>query len=209
LRHLGQENITSLDEDTPSSRAVVEYYSIARDETLESHRWAFATVVETLVANTNVDNTDYPDWLYFYDFPSNALAIWNVFNGSTTGSLSSSFPGWDSTLQSFPNSDKENQDFEVRYNPTNSEQVICSNLASALVEYSYKVTDTTQWNKKFILAFTYKLAAMMAHSLIGDPNIGLRLMETYNALIAEAKRLDFSHKKKKPNRDSGYINARG
>ena len=209
LRHLGMSPISSLEDDHPSVDAVVEYFAIAREETLEAHRWSFATVVELLVDNTNVDGDDYPDWSYFYNYPANALAIWNVFNGTTTGTLTTSFPGWDAALQTYPAGSKEDQDFEVRYNPTNAEQVICSDLNDAYVEYTYKMTDTTLWSRKFIMALSYKLAAMMAHDLTGDANIGLKLTETFNALISEAKRLDFSHKKKQPARTSGYVNSRG
>lgn len=209
LRHLSMDSIASLDEDTPNSRAVVEYFTIARDEALEAHRWSFATVVEELVENENVDTDDYPDWLFFYDYPANALAVWNVFNGRTNSVLTDSFPGWGTASQLLPAGSKEEQDFEVRYNPTDAEQVICSNLSEAFVEYTYKVTDTTQWSRKFIMAFSYKLAAMMAHSLTGDAKMGLTLTATFNALISEAKRLDHSQKKKKPDQSSGYVRSRG
>lgn len=191
LKHLGMLEIGSLEDQTPQARACTRYFNIARTATLASHRWSFATVVEALTEmdEDDVSVDEQPDWTVFYEFPDNALAVWNVFNEATTD-------------------DKEAQDFEVRYVPALAVKIICSDLDEAFVEYTYKVTDTTIYDNRFIDAFTYRLAALMAHDLTGDANMGIKFMQMFTAAINEAKRLDASHKRKKPPQSSGYVNSR-
>lgn len=87
-------------------------------------------------------------------------------------------------------------------------KVILTNLEEAYAEYTYLVTDTTLWDSKFVMALSYRMAASMAHILLGDATKGEKLMGVYNLVLQEAKRISFSEKRKKPIQTSGYQNSR-
>jgi len=188
LAHLGMNPITDINGTDPSSVACNRYFLSNRDDVLRELAWGFATTIEPL---EDIDDEDelILGWEFAYTYPSQALSIWNVFNEGTISA-------------------KNNQEFELYYSPSLNVKKICSNLERAYAEYTYKVSDVSIWDAKFRKALTYKLAASMAHLLIGDPNIGLRMTELYNGIIEEAKRLDSSEKKKKPVVESSYINSR-
>jgi len=133
---------------------------------------------------------------YSYDYPTENIAtVWSVFNEGTYD-------------------DKDGQDFEVFYNTSHvtlnsATRIICSDCDDAYYEGTYIVTDPTIWDMKFYLSVSYKLAAAMAGVLTGDTEKGLKLMQVYNAILGEAKRIGASEQKKKPPRKSSYQSARG
>lgn len=191
LANIGQGELTDVSTDTgPEADACRKYYHIARKDVLREHQWAFANVQETLTSTSSVDSDDYPEWMYFYTYPSTALNIWCVFN--------------EATIQ-----EKWEQEFEKVYNPTLNHHIILTNQEDAFAEYTYNLTDVTIFDSKFVMAFTYRLAAMIAKSVVGDDNMANNMMMMSNYHISEAKRVGFAEKKKKIEVSSKYINARG
>jgi hypothetical protein len=190
LYHLGMQSVTALsDVGNPSVDACNVFYTPALDDIYREFGWPFATsrVLLTEVSNTAASVIG---WDYIYEYPDTAANIFSVFD---EGSVDT----------------KEDQEFEVLYDPTTTERVICSNLEDAYAECSYKITDTTLFDPKFVLALTYKLAAMMAHQLVGGPDVGLKMMELYSGVLSEAKRGSGKEKLKKPKQTSSYQNSRG
>ena len=188
LQHLGMKKISSTGGTDPSTVALNNYYEPCRNDVYREFKWPFATVQATL----NESAVTAPlDWLYAYDHPTeNCAAVWCVFNEATY-------------------LDKDDQDYQIMYDPTTASKIICSNLEDAYYECTYIITDPTLWDAKFYLALSYKLAAATAHVLLGDAEKGLKLMEAYNGILAEAKRISSYEKMRKPNQDSSYQNSRG
>lgn len=126
----------------------------------------------------------------YWTVQTNAATVWTVFNEATE-------------------TKKDEQDFEVYLIPgSTDEKIIVSNLDDAYMEYTFIVNDTTLWDSKFVVALSYRLAAMMAHVLTGDAAKGKELMNVSIAYIAEAKRIAAIEKLKKPNQTSSYQNSR-
>jgi hypothetical protein len=192
LAHLGMGPIDDIDVDTaannPSALACSRFFSSSRLDVLREHQWGFANAQETLVEDEDTDN-EVTGWDFIYTYPASAVAVWNVYNEGTLDN-------------------KHEQSFEVKYVPNASAKRICTNLEDAIVDETYLITDPGDWDYKFKEAFGYKLAAKMAHTLLGDPAIGVKLMEIYSGLISEAKRIGRNEKPKKPTQSSGYANAR-
>lgn len=189
LNILGQNTITSaqLTADAhPSAVAANIWWTPCRDEVLGSSNWSFATVTESLVAY-DIDDSE---WDFVYQYPTLTVSsIWRIWNDGSIG-----------------NSDK--QEFTVKHIPTLGVSAVYTDLEDAYVEYTYQVTDTSLWSTQFVMAFAYRLAAAMAISLTGAKDKGIEAAATYNGLISEAKRLGFSEKKKRPDSQSAYIDAR-
>lgn len=190
LSHIGQGELEDVETDVgPEADACRRYYSIARKDVLREHSWGFATSQIPLVENPSVDEDDYPEWTYFYTYPSSCLTVWAVFNEATV-------------------QEKWEQEFEVIHNPTLGERIILTDQEDAFAEYSHDVQDVTLWDEKFVMAFTYRLAAMIAKQVTGDGEIANQMMVLSNAYISEAKRVGSSEKKKVVEHSSKYINAR-
>jgi hypothetical protein len=190
LAHIGQNELTDVETDSsPEATACQRYYSIARKDVLREHSWGFATVQEALTENPGVDSDDYPEWDYFYSYPSNALNVWAVFNEVTA-------------------SEKWEQEFEKVYNPTLNEHIILTHQESAFAEYTYDVQDVTLWDEKFVLAFTWRLASLIAKAITGDDDVGIKALKISNDLVSDAKRVGHAEKKKKVDFSSKTINAR-
>lgn len=170
----------------PSAVAANLYWEPCRDEVLGEHNWSFATSTLGLSAISTTDSV----WEYVYSYPTLAVgSVWAVYNDGTT-------------------EDRDEQEFEVKYYATTGVRAIYSNLDSAYAEFTYKVTDPEIWSTNFSLAFSYRLASSMALPLMGDASIGLKMMDIYNGMIQEAKRIGGREKVKKPNQPSSYIDAR-
>jgi hypothetical protein len=105
---------------------------------------------------------------------------------------------------------KHEQEKEVFYWPPLNTKVIGSDLQEAYVDYSYKVTDISLWDSRFIKAMTYRLAADMANTLCGpESKLGIVMGDLYMSAINEAKRVGASERRLKPNSEtSGYAEAR-
>lgn len=192
LSHLGQTKITQAQLDAvviPSAVSMDLFYEPCRDEVLGESPWPFATVTETLSAVSSSTLTDC-EYSYIYTYPTSTVsAIWYVFNEATF-------------------SDKEGQEFVVKYVPSLGERFIFSNLDEAIAEYSYKVTNPLLWSFKFIMAFSYRLAAETCVSITGDTGKAIELMNVYNAALGEAKRVAATERVKKPKVSSKYIESR-
>ena len=189
LNHLGMNSIGALTDDNPSADALNVYYTIAIDDIFREFNWPFCSVTAALVASTE----EVLGWTYIYVYPANAATVWTVFDEATVDT-------------------KDEQEFEVLLSSEDSStgaKVICSNLQDAYAEYTYKTTDTTLYDPKFSLALSYKIAASMAHQLIGSSEKGLKLLEIYNLVLYEAKRISGMEKIKKPTQTSSYQNSRG
>lgn len=189
LAHMGNTAITQAQltaNAIPSAIAANTFWEPCRDEALGESRYSFATATLALSA---IDTTD-SVWDYIYTYPAQAVgSIWAVYNDETYA-------------------EKEEQEFEVKYYTTTSVRAIYSNLQNAIAEYTYKVTDPEIWSTKFVMAFSYRLASSMSMYLTGDAANGLKLMDIYNGLIGEAKRIGNSEKVKVVIPTSKYQEAR-
>jgi hypothetical protein len=174
LAHLKQRKIANTTEVSIQAQEANRCYETARREALRSHDWGFATVVKTAALNAT-----YPisatgvyagQWLFAYTYPSNALAVWHVYNESTV--------------------DKDNGErFRVIYDDANNQKVILTDTDQALIEYTFDVQDTTLFDANFVTAFAWRLAYDMAPNLTGDDSIAGEMIKMFNMAISEAERM--------------------
>ena len=190
LLHLGQAKITQAQltaASIPSAMAMDVMWDPCRDEVLGESDWPFATCTETLSVIDTITDAEFE---YVYTYPTSAVSsVWAVFDEGTA--------------------DKKNeQEFIVKYVPASSNKFIFSHLEDAIAEYTYQVTDALMWSNKFNTTFSYKLAAETCVSITGDAQKAMNLMNIYNGLLGEAKRVSSSEKYKKPTQTSKYLEAR-
>ena len=194
LGHLKQRKITAMTDATVQADEANAWYEICRRETLRGHDWGFANSVVALAANSTYLQSATllyaGQWLYAYTYPSNAVAVWHVYNEATI--------------------DKDRgEDFRELYDSVNNTKVILANIADALGEYTVDLSDVTLFDANFVIAFSYVLAARMAPALTGDDNIADGLLKKSQVFTSEAERMSSYEAQATANPQSDYEKSRG
>lgn len=197
LGHIAVAPIVTTTEATVAAKAVMRVWDTSRKECLRSHDWPFGTVVTTLTLNTTYATLTTSglyagEFIYAYDYPSNCVAMWVVYNENVV----------DKT---------KGDDFRVLYDPTNSQRVILTDAIDALCEYTFDVTDTSFFDASFVKMFSYKIAADVCLELTGNYELANNMLNEYKFLSSEAERS--SALENNPNHikegTSSFIDARG
>lgn len=76
LSHIGDLNITSLDEPNKSARLCSQFYPIARDKVLSDYEWSFATAYKSLGQITQAP--EHSGYDYQFALPKDVLQILEV-----------------------------------------------------------------------------------------------------------------------------------
>ena len=188
LRHLGMNKVNDLNGLDPSTIVMLDFWDTCVESVFGGHQWSFASVQAALVKSSS----DVPlGWLFAYDHPTtNAASVWTVYNEGTYD-------------------EKDSQDFDQFLVPSTGNKILVSNLDEAYCEYTYYIEDPTKWDKNFVHAVSYFLAASACNLLTGDMDKAQKMMLVYTGLMAEVKRVDSFESYKKASLTSGYVKARG
>lgn len=186
LNHIGQRQITALNENTQSSRACSLVFDTVRDSVLREHTWNFATVMEQLAP---ISGESVPVWDYLYTYPPKCLFVRKVFNSSTSD-------------DQLPDEHKE------MLTPVTKQKCIATNVETAWIEYTYQVTDPNLYDGAFIDALTYRLAASLAQNIAGNNALAKDMLSFYERIMDRAKLANASEGAPKKNSYSGLINSR-
>ena len=197
LGHLAVATITSTNEASVAAQAAVRVWDHARKECLRGHDWSFGTVVATLTlsasyATLTTSGLYGGGYIYAYQYPSNCLAMWKIYNET--------------------NDDKNISDgFRELYDPANAARVIVSNTLDALCEYTFDVTDPQFFDASFVKVLSYKLASELAMPLTGDKDLSESMMKIFTALMSDAERMSALENNPDELREgsSVFIKARG
>jgi len=139
-------NISDTAEAAPEARQCNRFYETARDFVLERFPWPFATRYYTLTLVAEEPN---PDWLYSYRRPADCVKVRRILSQV-------------SRIDITPIPFNESRD--------NSGGLIFTDEASPIIEYTYRETQTAYFTPSFVIALSWKLAAMIGPGLTGgDP----------------------------------------
>lgn len=178
LGHLGDAaTVSSIDppEGSPQAEHCQRFYPIARDSLLEMHLWNFAMKRQALPLLTN----DWPEWLYCYGLPSDALNPITVLPSDALDDYSLGVMPGNDDFTTWPGyigvgavvgvpTTYEPQPFTIE-TLASGDQVLYTNVANAVLRYSAYVTDTTQFSPLFVTTLSWQLASFLAGPLIkGD-----------------------------------------
>lgn len=149
LSHLGiGKEISNIDtERSDEANAARRFYPLCRDTTLRDVKWPFATKVTELAL---VESDPTTEWAYSYTYPTDCLNAHKILSGVRNDSRQTRVP------------------YSIYYGTAS--KVIYTDMQSAELEYTVKVTDSQRFPDDFVLAISFKLAALMAPRLTaGDP----------------------------------------
>lgn len=199
LSHLGKGVITSLSQATKEARTCNIHYDPVRRAVLEDHHWDFAKVLLEL---TEVEDEDYTNWSYTYEWPDDCIAPRLIVNdtGAITGT------SFDFDKERYVTTGKI--EFDVLSNADLDAKRIVTNQVDAELEYTADIEDTTMFSQSFIRAFAYGLAAAMAIPLTGNQKLQSDMEAKYQYYLGLAKSGNANQTYVEPKEINSFVRAR-
>lgn len=184
LGWVGARSITSLSENSPEARACVQFYDMAREQTLRDHPWNFAQV---RVALASIDVPDeYPEYGYAYSWPTDCLRALKVRN--TAGI---------------------EEDFEVALSTVGGTRMILTNAEKAVLIYTKNVTNVSVFDPLYARALARRIAADIGKVFFKNNQQTMQELETYYLNeIRKAQTQDAGEGKAETVDESAWITAR-
>ncbi len=170
LAQLGQEPISSLQQEDERARRCNLFYEPVKQEVLRTHNWAFAACEAAL---TLLDDQRSGEWPYAYAYPADCLFLRKVFASAQP-----------QTARAFK---------EIYLKDLHARAVLCA-VAQAYGEYTRDVTDATLFDPAFVKAFSLALGADLAVALSGDAALASRLLQKYALALDEARRSNMTER---------------
>jgi hypothetical protein len=189
LSHLahGQE-VAATSERSAEAAACRTFYDIALRDTLRAYPWGFATKIEALDL---IEEDPNDEWAYSYRYPSDCVHFRRILSGDRNDSAST------------------RAEFKVAHD--SSGQLIFTDTPEAEAEYTQYVSNVDRFPPDFMLALSYRLAALIAPRVMGgDPKqLGLKAYKMYQIELSRAGQAASSEEQPDEAPDSEFIKARG
>lgn len=156
-------DIGNLYEGSAAAQVILDVYGQTRDTLLRAFQWDFAQRTIALTLQKSAPPGGYipgvtpwvpasyppPPWLFQYGYPDDCIKMRAV----------------KPTPVFLPNFDPSDNPYSTANDSTSGDEVILTNVASALGIYTARVTDPTQWPADFTDAFADALAEGIAPGL--------------------------------------------
>jgi hypothetical protein len=189
LSHLGVgKEIANLEtENSNEANACRRFFDTARDATLRDFPWPFATKFADL---SLVEETPNDEWAYSYRYPSDCVRLRRVLSGNRTDTPDTREP------------------YKIAQDA--SGLVIFCDKEDAEIEYTVREEDPILYPMDFVVAFSYRLAAMIAPRVTsGDRyKLGPAAMQAYLIEISKAESSSLNEEQADKHPDSEFIRTR-
>ncbi len=203
---MSRSQITSFADNTPEAGAARRFYEPVRDQVMRAARWRFMQHVitagmlkaapGTTENPTEADgtwNSTYPPppWLYSYQYPADAIAVWRVLPQPGLGT--SGLPLFGTALgapTTWSLVDMPAVPWQVGNDTDddgNDMRVVLSNAPQALIQYGRRVENPDLWDPIFAEAVVQALAAKFAGSVSGKIELVAQRLQMANAAIMTAR----------------------
>lgn len=185
LNNLGITAPVSASTLTTDSRAIIlsNFYEPARDEILKCFDWGFANTYKSLTLTG--DTSPNPLYEYVYDCPNDCIAARAVIE---------------------PISGEEKK-FMV-YANLSGEKSILSNVESAVLRYTRKVTEEKFFSPEFALTLSYYLASLTAETITGSQKKAESCLKMYEYKLSKAKSMNANEGTDNDEDNSQYYDVR-
>lgn len=163
---LGDDTITSLDQDAARAKAIKRIYTPRLDAALRSHDWNFARMRAALAKLDAVPEFGYD---FMYQLPQDPLCLRVL-----TTNLDESDP-WD---------------IEVYKTASAQYRVLLTDEADVEIRYIARVSDPTLWDALFADAFVLTLASSVAYALTRNATLTAELNRDRDEAWKKARSVD-------------------
>lgn len=188
LQHLGDRyDITSLDEDVPEAEQVNLVFENVRDALLAEYPWKFS---KSYTKPAQLAGTPPANWTFMFPYPSEAVKVWRIMDPLGRGK-------------------RPPIKFDVLRNSSNVKVLVCEE-AEPEFEYARKVEVPSEFPPHFVLAFSWRIAEMIAQPITGSFEVQGQVQRTAAVAVANAKEADGNEGVADvQSRDPDWIRARG
>lgn len=166
LTLLGEQDITSLEDDHVRARVMKIHYVPARDSTLEAHEWSFA--IKRFVPGA-VDSEPLFGPAYAFEMPSDIIRVLTVAGRSDSDN---------------PIGSDEQVDWQFERN-----RILC-NESVIYCRGIQRITEEGRFSPLFVEALAAQLAAMSAMALTASKEIQQSMLQIYGFYLDRAKSRD-------------------
>ena len=165
LTRIGESRIEELDEESKAADEARAIYDLLLDSELMANRWGFAQRRAALAVSATT-----PAWGYAYKYavPADSLSVIYV-DGQEPAALD------DFRQSRFPTWQIEGRD-------------IVTDLAAPLkILYVARIENPDEWSAAFRIAFSFKLAEVLAVPIAADTGLRDRMAQAYEISIRDAR----------------------
>lgn len=204
LGHVGNSNqIASLTEKSNEARACTLFYEQCRDEVLSAFPWPFATVIDAL---TLIETDPTTEWGHSYRYPVDALTTFRIPSGFDR--LSAPGAGWCWTSWGYAVFPAIPVPYRIVSD--DSGKLIYTDMASATIEYTRRLTDVAQFPADFVSALALKLAGEIAPMVTGGDQfkLGPLALQRYEEALVKAQARAANERQQDRPGDADSISAR-
>ena len=184
LAQLGQEPISSLEQEDERARRCRLFYDPIRREVLRTHNWSFACAQADL-ALIDTQNRGIKTQ-YIYTYPQDCLFLRKVYGADGS----------------------RNVPFQEMYRTDQQVRVIACAVPQAQAEYTRDISDTSQFDPAFVKALSLALATDLAMTLSADPSLARQILQKYTLSLDEARRSNMSENLEIHQAESSFVEQR-
>ena len=167
LAILGQDYMSSLQEENQRAVLCNQFYDIVRQQLLRAHDWGFARTKDKLVLlREEEDNPEHITMVYRK--PAACLFVIRLYNEGGRRFL-------------------DDREFKLEYDSVIKQEVIRTRMQDAYVEYVRDIEDTSIFDSQFVSALAAMLAHEIAMSLTGSTNLSQLAMQKYQLALNDAR----------------------
>jgi|TARA_R110000782_G_scaffold197456_1_gene286576 hypothetical protein len=162
LRQLGDDPITSLNDDTTRARLCNGFFNDARDAVLRAHPWNFAITRASLARLS-----DAPPYGFAFQFalPTDPYCL-RVLEMEEASYI-----------------------FKIENSPANG-RVLVTNESNANILFVARVTDAAQFDTLFVDALTAKMSVDLCYPVTGSTSLLDKMNALYEKKLSEARSVD-------------------
>lgn len=208
ISHLGVDSpIANLNETSVEARTCKQFFNVAKETTLRSYPWTFASPIEPLelVETFDEENRGY-GYSYGYRYPFNALRIFALLDDSFNprrGSIPTQYYDYDGFFR-----DRVKRIPYKLFEGSNG-KIIHTDAENARAWISRKDVDSESFPSDFAMALSYFLAFLLAPKLArGEKGAKEEVFAAYNLFINQAKQTAANEEEPEPEAASDFERSR-
>lgn len=189
LGHLGvKTTIADLEtERSAEANACRTFYDDALDMTLRDAAWPFSTKMAALAL---VEEDPNDEWGFSYRYPTDCVELRRLLSGQRNDQRQTRAP--------------------YRIIADDEGQLVLCDIEDAEFEYTYRNTDVAKYPSDFTIAFSLRLAALIAPKVTaGDPfKMAEKAIRAYEAAVSRATANSGNEEQPEEPPESEYITVR-
>ena len=161
LGQLGEEGITSLDDNSKKARVCKRFYPDTRDSVLRTYPWRCATEFQTLTQLSGADAIIGSEFTLTYQLPTNPWCLRALLL---------------------------NNDKSVRWEVIGRK--LCTDEPTVTLRFIKRVTDPGMFDTLLYDAISSRIAMKLAYPITGKPDLAPAMWKLYELVLDEARAID-------------------